>query len=134
MIKWLLDTNACIAIMNQNPVSVIEELKKHSVDSVAISVISLYELRYGVYKSRQVEQNKKTLAAFLQYIQVIDWTDECADTAGEIRTVLEKRGKLIGPYDMLIAAHAKCLNFTLVSHNTKEFSRVNGLALADWVK
>ena len=133
MIKWLLDTNVCIAIMNQKPISVIKELKKHEVDSVAISAISLYELHYGVYKSQMTDRNKKTLTAFLQYIQVLDWTDECAEVAGEIRSTLEKKGSLIGPYDMLIAAHAKCLNATLVSHNTKEFSRVNGLELVDWV-
>ncbi len=134
MIKWLLDTNACIAIMNQNPLSVIEELQKKPVDSVAISAISLYELRYGIYKSQKIDKNKKTLTAFLQYIQVLDWTDECADTAGEIRAILEKKATLIGPYDMLISAHALCLNAILVTHNTKEFSRVNELELTDWVK
>lgn len=132
MIKWLLDTNACIAVMNEKPPSVRQRLVKKTVSEVGISTISLHELQYGVFKSARVAQNKKTLDAFLKYIQVLDWADGCAKTAGRIRSDLEKNGNLIGPYDILIAAHAVSEAATLVTHNTKEFSRVNGIKLIDW--
>lgn len=133
MIKWLLDTNACIAIMNNNPGSVKQELVEQQVSEVGISVICLYELHYGVSKSSRVEQNKKALAAFLKYMQVLEWTESCAETVGILRADLERTGKLIGHYDLLIAAHALSLEATLVTHNTKEFSRVSNITLADWV-
>ncbi len=133
MIKWLLDTNACIAIMNNHPPSVKTKLMEQAVADVAISAISLYELQYGVSKSNKVEQNQKTLAAFLQYIQVLEWTEECAGVAGKLRAELEKAGRPVGPYDLLIAAQALAADATLVTHNTKEFSHVKALKLVDWV-
>lgn len=134
MIRWLLDTNTCIAIMNNQPVSVKQTLIKQQVAEVAISVISLYELQYGVFKSTKIEANQRTLQAFLQYIQVLEWTEHCAEMAGSLRADLEKTGNLIGPYDLLIAAHTLALEATLVTHNTKEFCRVTNLQLADWVQ
>lgn len=134
MIKFLLDTDTSIAIMNNHPVRVRQQLIKKPVTDVGISVIGLYELRYGVRKSKKQKQNTNTLNSFLEYIQVLDWTKECADTAGKLRAVLEKTGNLIGPYDLLIAAHAITLKSTLVTHNLKEFRHVEGLKIKDWVK
>lgn len=134
MVKFLLDTDTCIAIMNNNPSSVRQQLMKKRVDDVGISVISLYELQYGISKSSKVEQNTHTLNNFLEYIQVLDWTRECAYTAGTLRAGLEKTGKLIGPHDMQIAAHALTLKATLITHNMKEFKRVNQLKIKDWAK
>ena len=133
MIRWLLDTNACIAIMNDRPPSVRSRLTEHSVAEVAMSAITLYELQYGVSKSGKIEQNRKTLDSFLKYIQVLEWTEDCANVAGQLRADLEKTGSLIGPYDLLIAAHALTAEATLVTHNTREFSRVKDLSLVDWV-
>ena len=82
MIKWLLDMNACIAIMNNCPGSVKQELMKQPVSAVSISAISLYELQYGVSKSTKVEQNQTTLAAFFKYIKILKWTKICAQMAG----------------------------------------------------
>ncbi len=132
MTKWLLDTNACIAVINDNPPRVKNELMKRQVAEVGISVICVYELHYGVSKSSRVQENKKTLAAFLKYMQVLEWTESCAEIAGIVRADLERVGSLIGHYDLLIAAHALSLDATLVTHNTKEFSRVSNLRLADW--
>ena len=103
------------------------------MDEVAISAISLYELQYGVSKSKKRKQNTNTLNNFLEYIQVMEWTKECAYTAGNLRAELEKSGNLVGPYDLLIAAHARTLETTLVTHNVKEFIRVDGLKIKDWV-
>lgn len=133
MIQCLPDTNACIAIMNNHPSSVKTKLTEQAVAEVAISAISLYEFQYGVSKSSKLAQNQKTLAAFLQYIQVLEWTEECASVAGQLRADLEKTGTPIGPYDLLIAAQVLAVDATLVTHNTKEFSRVKALKLIDWV-
>lgn len=134
MLKFLLDTDITIAIMNDDPIHVRRQLVKKRVADVGISVISLYELQYGVSKSKKQKQNANTLNSFLEYIQVLDWTKECAYTAGSLRADLEKTGDLIGPYDLLIAAHAKTLGATLVTHNLKEFKRVGGLKIKDWVE
>ena len=134
MLKFLLDTDTSIAIMNNYPVQVRQQLIKNGVDEVGISTISLYELQYGVSKSNKRKQNTHTLNSFLEYIQVVEWTKECAYTAGNLRAELEKTGNPIGPYDLLIAAHAKTLRATLVTHNVKEFMRVGGLKIKDWLE
>jgi len=131
-LKWLLDTNARIAFMKSQPPSVKITLLKQSVESVGSSVISLYELYYGVSKSMRRKQSAETLAAFARYVQAYPWTADCAKEAGRIRAGLERRGKPIGPHDVLIAAHAKTLGATLVTHNTREFGRIKGLKLTDW--
>ena len=134
MLRLLLDTDTSIAIMNNYPVQVRRQLIRNSVDEVGISAISVYELQYGVSKSKKRKQNTRTLNNFLEYIQVMEWTRECAYTAGKLRAELEKTGNLIGPYDLLIAAHARTLKATLVTHNVKEFKRVGGLKIKDWVE
>lgn len=118
--------------MKNQPPSVKAKLLKQSVESVGFSVISLYELHYGVNKSMRRKQTAETLAAFCRYIQVYPWTADCAREAGRVRVDLERRGKPIGPHDVLIAAHAKRLRATLVTHNTREFGRIKGLKLMDW--
>ena len=128
----MLDTNACIAVMNERPARVKAQLLKKSIETVGMSAISLYELKYGVYKSMQTLRNQKTLDAFCRYIEVFPWTEECADLAGQIRADLEKAGKLIGPYDLLIAAHAKTTGATLVTANAREFKRVKHLKVVNW--
>ncbi len=132
-LQWMLDTNTCIAIMNQHPEHVRHTLMKHPVESVGMSVISLYELEYGVSKSKKKVLNRKTLEGFKTYIQTYPWIEDCARISGEIRTDLEKKGTLIGPHDILIAAHALTLGATLVTHNTREFKRVKHLNIVDWV-
>lgn len=133
-IKWLLDTNTCIAVMNNRPAKVRKTLLTKTVDSIGISAIVLYELKYGVYKSKFTERNKQSLQAFCQYIQVSPWTEECADAAGRFRAELEAQGKPIGPHDLLIAAHAKTLNATLVTANVREFKRIKGLKIENWIR
>ena len=132
-LQWMLDTNTCIAIMNQHPEHVRHTLMKHPVESVGMSVISLYELEYGVSKSKKKVLNRKTLDGFKTYIQTYPWIEDCARISGEIRAGLEKKGTLIGPHDILIAAHALTLGATLVTHNIKEFKRVKHLNVVDWV-
>ena len=131
-IEFLLDTNACIAIINQRPITVREHLIAHPISATAISILSRFELQYGVLRSARVEQNQRTLNAFLAYLQVLPWTDSQADEAAAVRIDLERKGTPIGPFDTLIAAHARSIKAVLVTHNTREFARVAGLTVTDW--
>lgn len=131
--RYLLDTDICIYIMKSHPASVRARLKRIPVDSVAISAIVLAELRYGIVKSRLHEQNAAALQDFLGYCRVEDWPHEAAPLYGEIRATLERDGTPIGGNDLLIAAHAVYAKATLATHNTREFRRVPGLKIEDWV-
>lgn len=132
---WLLDTNACIALINGRPASVRDRYRAEVVDGelVLTSVVTVFELWYGVAKSRQRDLNAQRLAAFLSGpVEVIDLDADDAKIAGEIRSELEGRGTPIGPYDLLIAAQAVQRRATLVTANTSEFSRVTELHWEDW--
>jgi len=132
MIRFMLDINACIGIINDKPPALRERLQQLAPAEVAISQIVYYELAYGVCNSSQPQRNRTNLMHFLSYIQVLDWQMAQAEEAAQLRCELVRKGQPIGPYDTLIAAHARSLNATLVTHNTREFGRVDGLQVEDW--
>ncbi|WP_348760010.1 type II toxin-antitoxin system tRNA(fMet)-specific endonuclease VapC [Candidatus Methylocalor cossyra] len=132
MIRYMLDTNACIGVINGNPPSLRERLLQVSPREVAVSQIVRYELEFGVCNSKQQQRNRANLTHFLKYVQVLDWSDAQSIEAANVRCELARKGQPIGPYDTLIAAHARSLKAVLVSHNTREFGRVDGLRLEDW--
>jgi tRNA(fMet)-specific endonuclease VapC len=131
----LLDTNACIAALNGRPRQVGERVAAALVHRrrVSVSTIGLFELWYGVGKSVHVESNTSALEAFLGPLHVLAFDGEDARIAGDIRAELERAGRPIGPYDYLIAAQAIRHGLTLISANEKEFSRVAGLRLENWL-
>lgn len=133
--SYLLDTNICIALINgtSNPVRqrYFQTARRGSVPST--SSIVVHELWYGVAKSGRVAQNANRLATFLNSaVSVFDYTERDAQAAGEIRAELERQGQRIGEYDTLIAGQAFSRNLILVTANTREFSRINGLVVEDW--
>jgi tRNA(fMet)-specific endonuclease VapC len=130
--KFLLDTNICIYIIKQKPISVLKKLKRHKISDISISSITLSELEYGIEKSSRPEQNRLALTEFLTPITIIPFDSKAAVFYGKIRQELERKGKIIGPLDLLIASHAVSLNSVLVTNNTKEFERVNNLKLENW--
>ena len=130
---WLLDTNICIALIKRQPVELIGRLKKHKPGDVAISSITLAELRFGVAKSRQVESNGVALDQFLLPLEILPFDEGAADVYGRIRAVLETRGTPIGPLDTLIASHAVAVKAGVVTNNVREFSRVAGLRVENWM-
>ncbi|WP_139557846.1 type II toxin-antitoxin system tRNA(fMet)-specific endonuclease VapC [Methylotetracoccus oryzae] len=132
MIHYMLDTNACIGVINGSPPTLRNRLLGMPPETVTISQIVRYELEFGVCNSRQQQRNRANLAHFLKYVQVLDWSDEQSIEAAEIRCALARKGQPIGHYDILIAAHARSLAAVLVTHNTHEFGRVEGLQLEDW--
>lgn len=132
MIRWMLDTNACIAVINQNPPQVRQRLLLTAPDEIAISAIVRYELAYSVCNSQQPARNQANLTHFLRYVQVLEWGEAQSVVAAQIRCELARQGTPIGHYDTLIAAHARALDVTLISHNTREFGRIDGLRIEDW--
>ena len=132
--RYMLDTNICIYVIKHKPESVLRELKKLDPEDVCISSITYAELAYGVEKSAQTERNRLALAMMLSCIGIVAFDDAAASEYGEIRAGLEKGGTPIVSMDMLIAAHAKATGCTLVTNNTKEFCRVKGLKVVNWVK
>lgn len=130
---YMLDTNICIYVMKHHPPEVRERLRKIAIGDVFISGIVLAELWYGIGKSQHREKNKAALENFLQYCAVQDWPHEAAPVYGELRAALEKKGAVIGGNDLFIAAHAKHLGATLVTNNVKEFKRISGLKVENWI-
>jgi len=130
---YLLDTNICIYIINQNPKQVVDHIKKLKVHQVKLSAISLAELEYGVSKSRAREKNRQALIHFASAFDIVDFNDEDAEVFGLLRTDLEKKGQVIGPYDMQIAAQAITRDLILVTNNTVEFARIPNIKLENWV-
>ena len=129
---YLLDANAVIAILNDRESSVAQRARAEAPRDVAISAIVIHELYYGAFKSQRVTRNVALVDA-LQF-EVLEFDQDDAKHAGEIRALLAKRGTPIGPYDILIAGQAKARQLTLITHNTSEFSRVPGLRIRDWTQ
>jgi tRNA(fMet)-specific endonuclease VapC len=134
-VNYLLDTNACIALINGNPPSVRAKFRKATDlgGQVFVSSIALFELWYGVAKSSRRDFNKKRLETFFAGpIHPLSFEDQDAEIAGAIRADLESIGKPIGAYDLLIAGQAIRNKLTLITANLSEFARIKGLAWADW--
>jgi tRNA(fMet)-specific endonuclease VapC len=136
-VSYLLDTNACIALINGKPPSVRAKFESamRAGEPVYVPSIARFELWYGVAKSSRPELNRRRVEVFFAGpIQPLSFEDEDAEVAGEIRANLEAAGKPIGPYDLLMAAQARRNNLTLVTANSSEFSRVKVLSWVDWGK
>ncbi len=135
--RYLLDTNACIALINGQPEGVrrrVEEAGKARAE-LEVSSIVIYELWHGAGKSSRVEANARRLAAFLAgSITLLPFDDEDARAAGTLRARLESEGRPIGAYDLLIAGLALRHNLVPVTANVTEFRRVPGLVWQDWAK
>jgi tRNA(fMet)-specific endonuclease VapC len=129
--KYMLDTNMCIYAQKNNP-NVIAKIKQNFQQGLAISSITLAELEYGVQASANIEKNTVSLMKFLSIVDVLPFDSGAAVEYGKICADLRKKGTPIGTMDMLIAAHAKSENLIVVTHNTREFERVEDLQLEDW--
>lgn len=129
---YLLDTDTCIYIMKKHP-AIVDKLDFIEADEVAVSSISVSELYYGVEKSQKKKSNKKFLDNFLSPISIITYNHSAAKAYGLIRAKLETSGQIIGPLDMLIAAHALSQNLILVTNNVKEFNRIENLKIENWM-
>jgi tRNA(fMet)-specific endonuclease VapC len=136
-LNYLLDTNVCIALLNENspPIEnrVLKELRSNSI--LSVSSVSVFELWYGVAKSARRPSNTQKLTAFLgSWIKLLSLDEEDAKIAGELRAEMDAIGRPIGQYDLLIAGQALRHKMTLVTANVKEFSRIKSLMWEDWSK
>jgi tRNA(fMet)-specific endonuclease VapC len=131
--RFMLDTDSCIALIKRKPAKMLDKLTSHAPGDVGLSTVTLAELRYGVAKSAQKETNAPALDEFLLPFEVADFEETAADAYGEVRAALEKAGTPIGLLDIQIGAHALSLGAVLVTHNTREFCRIPGLAVEDWL-
>lgn len=129
---YLLDTNTCIHFLNGRSPSVYQRLTELPETDVCVCSIAKLELRFGALRSTQVEKTLAEQEKFLSSYKSLPFDDIAHTHAARIRAELARLGTPIGPYDLLIAAIAPANDLTLVTHNTREFSRVSGLRLEDW--
>ena len=132
MARFILDTDTCSYIMRRSPDAVLRRLAKVPVNDVCISVITKSELLFGVEVSPKRRQDEAALAAFLRCVEVLDFPDQASSHYAKIRADLKTHGTMIGANDLLIAAHARSLGLTLITNNTREFSRVRNLSIDNW--
>jgi tRNA(fMet)-specific endonuclease VapC len=131
--KYMLDTNICLYLIKKKPENVLINLHSKIVDGVTISAITLAELMHGVEASAYPEKNALALNQFLSIVDILPFDDEAASEYGKICATLRRQGTPIGAMDMLIAAHAKAKGLIVVTNNIREFKRVEGLGLENWV-
>ena len=132
MLKYMLDTNIVIYIFKNKPAVVKETFNVH-YGQICISTVSLMELVYGAEKSSNPEKNLSIVEGFISRIDVLSYDDTAANHSGQIRAELAKKGTPIGPYDQMIAGHARSQGLVLVTNNIREFDRVPGLRIENWV-
>lgn len=132
MINYLLDTNIAIYVIKRKPIALLDVFNRHA-NQLAISSVTLAELMHGVEKSQYYAKNLANVEAFIARLQVLDYGQKAATHYGNIRTTLERQGKPIGINDLHIAAHARSEGLILVTNNKKEFVRVDGLRVENWV-
>ncbi len=131
MLKYLLDTNLCVRVLRDRPLGLRERFNAEA-SSLSISSVVLYELLVGAAKSARTVENRNAVEAFAARLEVLDFDAEAAAHAGEIRADLEREGRSIGSYDLLIAGHARSRGLIVVTGNLAEFRRVEGLRSEDW--
>ena len=130
--RYMLDTNICIFLIRKKSDRVLQKLMEHDPEEICISSVTYAELVHGVEKSKAIEKNRALLTQLLSNIEVLDFGTKVADEYGNIRADLEIKGYPIDPLDTMIAAHAKSLGYILVTNNTREFNRVEGITVEDW--
>ncbi len=130
--RYLLDTNICIYLIKKKPIKVLNELSRHHLGDIALSSVTFAELCYGVEKSEHKEKNREALERFILPFDIEPFDGRSALAYGEIRALLEKKGKVIGALDLMIAAQALASDCVLVTNNLREFKRVPNLIVENW--
>ena len=133
MLKYMLDTNIVIYVIKRRPIEILEVFNAHA-GQMCISSITLAELLHGVEKSSMITKNLRKVEDFVSRLEVLPYENSAASHYGDIRANLEKKGTVIGVNDLHIAAHARSEGQILVSNNVREFERVEGLRLENWIE
>lgn len=132
MLRYMLDTNICIYAIKNRPAEVRERFNQQA-DRLCISTATLTELLYGTEKSATPTRNLGVVESFMARLKVLPFDERAASHTAQIRALLEKTGQPIGPYDTMIAGHARSLGLAVVTNNFREFARVPGLLMENWV-
>ena len=132
MIDYMLDTDICIYIIKRKPPQ-IKRLFNANIGRLSISSVTLGELIYGAEKSSNPSSNLDQLEGFVARLEILQFGEREARQFGQVKAELETKGKLIGPYDMMIAGHARSYGLVLVTNNLREFKKVDGLRVENWV-
>lgn len=132
MLKYMLDTNICIYVIKRKPLEAMQAFNLH-VGQLCISSITLAELLHGASKSAKSEHNLRVVEDFVSRLDVLDYGDKAAAHYGDVRADLERKGTPIGVNDLHIAGHARSEALIIVTNNEKEFVRVNGLRVENWI-
>ncbi|GBR48835.1 type II toxin-antitoxin system tRNA(fMet)-specific endonuclease VapC [Neokomagataea thailandica] len=132
MLRFLLDTNFCIRVLRDRPQGLRERFNDNA-EALCISDVVLYELLYGAEKSQDPVRHRRQVELFASRLDVLPFDDDAAAHTAEIRADLENRGCVIGPYDLMIAGHARSKGLIVVTGNLREFTRVHGLRSEDWL-
>ena len=131
---YLLDTNICIFAINRKNPQVINTIKEKINTNMHLSSLTIAELEFGVENSQYVEKNRIALLKFISLFFVLPFDDEDAVSYGKLMAKLKRKGEMIGPIDMLLAAQALSKELILITNNVGEFSRIDGLKIEDWSK
>ena len=132
MLRYMLDTNLCVRVLRDRPEGVRDRFNAEA-DALCISTVILTELLHGAAKSARPDHNRKEVERFAARLEVLAFDEMAADHAADIRAALERAGRNIGGYDLLIAGHARSRGLIVVTGNLGEFSRVEGLRCEDWL-
>jgi tRNA(fMet)-specific endonuclease VapC len=130
---YLLDTDTCAFILRRSSPALLERIQAVPLGQQAISTTTVAELLYGVQVSSRKKANQAAVDLLIRHLAVLDWPHEAAAHYADIRADLKKRGQLIGANDLLIAAHARCIDAAVVTNNVKDFGRVKGLRVENWM-
>lgn len=132
MLRYMLDANLCIRVLRDRPPAIRERFNLNA-EGLCISSIVLAELLHGAAKSARPEHHRREVEAFAARLDVLPFDAAAADHFANIRATLERQGRMIGAYDLLIAAHARALGLVIITGNLDEFGRVEGLRCEDWL-
>jgi tRNA(fMet)-specific endonuclease VapC len=132
VLKYMLDTNIAIYTIKRRPPKIHEKFNEH-FGHLCISAITLAELHHGIEKSSDIKKNLTIVEDFVSRLEVLDYNSQAAIHYGDIRATLEKKGNVIGVNDMHIAGHARSLGLVIVTNNEKEFNRIPGLRVENWI-
>ena len=131
--RYMLDTDTCIFITRKSEPALLARIESVPLANQCISVVTLAELLYGVQLSSMKKVNQEAVDLFAQHVEVLEWTAEAAKHYAEIRADLKKKGQQLGANDLLIASHARSIGAVIVTNNVKDFGRVQGLTLENWL-
>ena len=130
---YMLNTDICAFVLRRSSEVLLERIQQVPIEQQIISMVTLAELFYGVLESNKKKANRAGVDAFVRHVTVKDWSRDAAEHYAEIRADLKKKGQMIGANDLMIAAHARSLDATVVTNNVKNFGRVKGLKVENWM-